>query len=65
MTAEQKRQELLSQLRDEGVKAPASMYPKRDMWSLNTTPEDMFDRMNAHLCQIAEFKSAQAQNGDA
>jgi len=36
------------------------MYPKRDMWTTNTTPEDMFDRMRAHLIEIAQFKSAQA-----
>ncbi len=59
MTAEQKRTELLNQLKSAGVKAPASMYPKRDMWSSNTTPEDMFDRMQAHLVELAQMADAQ------
>ena len=63
MTAEQKRQELLNQLKAAGVKAPASMYPKSAMWSVNTTPEDMFDRMRAHLVELAQLKSAQQQYG--
>lgn len=62
MTAEQKRTELLSQLKGAGVKAPASMYPKRDMWSVNTTPDDMFDRMQAHLVELAQMADAQAND---
>lgn len=64
MNADAKRQELLNRLKSAGVKAPASMYPKSDMWSLNTTPEDMFDRMQAHLIEIAQFKTAQQPSND-
>lgn len=45
MTAEQKREQLLKQLKAAGVKAPATMYPKSQMWTVNTTPEDrQYDR---------------------
>ena len=60
MTAEQEREKLLKELRDAGVNSPATMYPKRDMWTTNSAPQDMFDRMRAHLIEIAQFKSAQA-----
>lgn len=56
MTAEQKREQLLEQLKDAGVKAPAAMYPKSELWGINTTPEDMFDRMNAHLVELAQMQ---------
>ena len=64
MNADAKRQTLLNQLKAEGVKAPASMYPKHEMWTANTTPEDMFDRMNAHLMEIAQLKQAQQSQND-
>ena len=54
MNAEQKREQLLKQLKAAGVKAPAAMYPKSELWTVNTTPEDMFDRMNAHLAELAQ-----------
>lgn len=57
MTAEQKREQLLRKLKEAGVKAPAAMYPKSELWSVNTTPEDMFDRMNAHLMELAQLKA--------
>ena len=65
MTAEQKREQLLKQLKAAGVKSPAAMYPKSDMWSLNTAPEDMFDRMQAHLIEIAQAKALQEQYGQS
>lgn len=65
MTAEQKREQLLKKLKDAGVKAPAAMYPKSEMWTVNTTPEDMFDRMNAHLVELAQTKALQEQYGQA
>lgn len=61
MTAEQKREQLLKQLKDAGVKAPSAMYPKSELWSLNTTPEDMFDRMQAHLIELAQMADYQAR----
>jgi len=61
MTTEQEREKLLKELRDAGVNSPATMYPKRDMWTTNTTPEDMFDRMRAHLIEIAQFEAEQAR----
>lgn len=63
MTAEQKREQLLGKLKDAGVKAPAAMYPKSELWGVNTTPEDMFDRMNAHLIELAQMADYQAQYG--
>jgi hypothetical protein len=65
MTAEQKRTQLLEQLKAAGVKAPATMYPKRDMWTDNTTPDDMFDRMQAHLIQLQQDADYQEQYGKA
>lgn len=61
-TAEQTRKELLAQLKEAGVKAPAAMYPKSEMWTVNTTPADQFDRMRAHLAELAQFADAQNQN---
>lgn len=55
MTAEQKRSELLKQLRSAGVESPAKMYPKRDMWTINTTPDDMIDRMQAHIAELEQL----------
>lgn len=65
MNAEQKREQLLKQLKAAGVKAPAAMYPKDELWSVNTTPEDMFDRMNAHLAELAQTADYQAKYGKA
>lgn len=61
MTADEKRKELLADLRAAGVKNPAELYPKRDMWTVNTTPEDQFDQMRAHLAHLAEFANYSEQ----
>ena len=65
MTAEQEREQLLGKLREIGVKNPAAMYPKRELWTVNTTPEDMFDRMNAHITELAQMADYQAQNNQS
>ena len=65
MTAEQKREQLLGKLREMGVKNPAAMYPKRELWGVNTTPDDMFDRMNAHLAELAQMADYQAQDNQS
>lgn len=65
MTAEQKREMLLGKLREMGVKNPAKQYPKRELWGVNTTPDDMFDRMHAHMTELAQMQNYQAQYGNA
>lgn len=61
----QERQELLKELKELGVKAPASMYP------INThddSKEGMLDRMKAHvikLVQIKYYANQKKANADA
>jgi hypothetical protein len=52
------RKKLLNTLKKLGVRTPSKLYPKRQEWSLNTTPDDQHDRMRAHIARLMEGRES-------
>lgn len=55
----QERQELLKELKELGVKAPASMYPVN---THDDNKEGMLDRMKSHVIDLVQMKYYANQN---